>query len=864
MCPLFSQMKKLLLIDGHALAYRAFFAMPPLTNASGQSTQAVLGIANMIFRILKEENPSHMIVFFDLETPQFRLEVYPDYKAQRPEPPDDFLSQLPLIKEFFQALGVPIIEEPAFEADDCIATVTVQAKPLADQISILSGDMDMLQLVNEKTSVLASKKGISDLMCYNEEEVQKRFALKPEQLIDLKALVGDASDNIRGVPGLGEKGAVKLLQEWENVENLLANAEKLPPKSRENIAAFGEKILLNKTLVSLRTDAPVSFHWENCVVVPYQDNPAPLQDFLEKMGFKQLAKRLGLESHAPIETVEFDLINSDEKVQALIKKFHASKKASLAVKPDSSGMAVELENGARSVVAPEYSAAALRAFVSQAGSKEVIVYDWKAFRHFFLTENIPAPSWHVMDMLLIGWLCNSNQTNPSLSGLAIEHLKKPVPEIPDNPAGTLANSVSILSPLSRELNVKMQALGLERLYQEIEFPLVEALARMENRGAKIDLFYLHRISGEFKNELAQLEKDIHSAAGSVFNINSSKQLAKVLYEDLKLPSGKKIKTGYSTDVDELGRLQAHSPIAAKLLQYRELAKLLNTYIEVFPKIVNPKTGRIHTTYLQAGTSTGRLASKDPNLQNIPIRTAYGKQIRRAFVGGKPGWKILSADYSQIELRLLAHFSKDPTLVETFQKHEDIHTRTAREIFNVEEVTADMRRMAKVVNFGIIYGMTEYGLSQNLDMSTEDAQQYIKKYRERLPSVDAYIQASLEKAREEGVTRTLFGRLRPVPELLSGHAFRRQQAERIAINAPLQGSSADLIKLAMVQLEEKLKNNKFEGGMILQVHDELVFEVPEAQLDDLSRLVKETMENVIKLEVPLVVDLASGDNWADLE
>lgn len=856
-------MKKLLLVDGHALAYRAYYAMPPLSNSSGQSTQAVLGIANMIFRILKEEKPSHMIVFFDRETPQFRLDLYPEYKAQRPEPPSDFISQLPLIKEFFQALQVPVVEEAGFEADDGIATVTKRAEQEGFQVSILSGDLDMLQLVNEKTEVLAGKKGISDLTRYTVEEVKKRYALEPAQLIDLKALSGDSSDNIKGAPGLGPKSAAKLLQTWNTLENLLAHTDALTPKTRENIEAAKEKILNNKTLVTLRTDTPFSLTWENCAL-SYENNPDALRNFLERMEFNQLITRLGLQPQIEVKTVEFEFADTDEKAGSLLQKFQACDQAALALRLSESFLAIHLKDAGTWAIPPENTVNVMRELISQSQGKSVTVYDWKAFHHFFIKNNLPAPAWNVLDVSLAAWLCNSNNTNPVLSDLSREYLKQPLPDIKDNPAAAPANEAAILPELGAELNVKMQALGLESLYQKVELPLTEVLARMEHRGVKMDLFYLHRVSEEFKQELARLEKEIHAAAGAAFNINSSKQLAKVLYEDLKLPTGRKQKTGYSTDVDELERLQEHSPIAANLLQYRILAKLQNTYVDVFPKIVNPHTGRIHTTYLQTGTATGRFASKDPNLQNIPIRTLYGQKIRRAFIPGKPGWKLLSADYSQIELRLLAHFSKDPVLLETFQNHEDVHSRTAMEIFNVQkqDITSEMRRMAKIVNFGIIYGMTEYGLSQSLEMNKEEAQQYIKTYLERLPNVSAYIQASLETARQEGVTRTLFGRLRAVPELFNQNLFRRQQGERIAINAPLQGSSADLIKLAMIQLEEKLKIQQLEGQMLLQVHDELVFEVPESHLENFSRLVKETMENVVKLDVPLVVDLSSGDNWAD--
>lgn len=873
-------MKKLLLIDGHSLAYRAFYAMPRLSNSSGLPTQAILGVVNMILKILKEENPSHMIVCFDREVPSFRLEIHQEYKANREKPPDDFLSQLPWIKKFFGLLRIPVIEEAGFEADDCIATLVKQAEPLTFDISILSGDLDLLQLVSEQTQVLAGKGGAHALTRYTVEEVKKRYSLNPSQIADLKALVGDPSDNIRGVPGLGEKSAAKLLQTWGDLARLLTNTEKLSEKLRLRIENNHEKILLNKNLIALRTDVPISFQPEQCEVSPLgryvtepllplpldtPDAKEALQAFFEELEFNHLLKKLGLSRPVTAQSaVQFDFIESEEKIGELTGKFQQSEKINLLSQEHH--LAVGFGEGEIWVIAPHLVTTVLQVLVKLPPQKEATVYDWKAFYHIFKQADLPVPAWEVRDLLILGWLCNSAISNPSLTVLLREFGQPPVPESGGNLPAKLAAEISAMPSLALELNTRTQAMQLEKVYREIEFPLIPVLGDLEREGVTVDLQHLHRLSREFQEELSDLERKIYAEAGTVFNINSSRQLAQILYEKFRLPPGKKTKTGYSTNVEELERLQTHSPLADMLLQHREVSKLKNTYADVFPQLVNQKTGRLHTTYVQTGTATGRLSSKNPNLQNIPIRTPYGKKIRQAFVAGKEGWKMMSADYSQIELRLLAHFSQDPKLKEAFENQEDIHARTAAEVFGIprEEVTPELRRAAKSVNFGIVYGMTEHGLSQNLGMKKEEAREYIRNYFFRFPQVQEFIQSILESAREHGGTRTLLGRFRPIPELHTRSAYLRQEAERIAVNAPLQGSAADLIKLAMIRVHEKIKQRGWQAKMVTQVHDELVFEVSESEERELAKLVKKEMEQVFPLQVPLVADISTGKNWSQMQ
>lgn len=857
---------KLLLIDGHSLAYRAFYAMPPLSNSKGQTTQAILGVANMVFKILKEEKPTHLVVFFDRGIPAFRLDAYKEYKAGRPETPEDFQSQMPFIKEFFESMGVPVVEESGFEADDWIATTVHQAEPVATEILVLSGDLDLLQLVSEKTRVLVSKKGISNLTRYTPEEVDKRFSLKPSQLIDYKALAGDASDNIKGVAGLGEKGAIKLLTEYQSVDSILKNTEKLSPKIQNAVNASRDRILLNQDLVTLRKDAPFQFDPQKALL-PAEPLPS-LVEFLDKMEFKGLLSRLGVYSAADYEIPPYTLVDSDEKLRQMAEAFRKSKEAALLLRPPLSpfwkDQQLAVEAAGRWIVNSEFAKRALSELTKDKSEKEIFVYDWKSFHLFCLEEKIETLPWKIHDCLITGWLANSSRTDPSIPELAKSNLDVTLPEKLEKETDLLSSWVSVLIPLGRDLGIKLAAMGLEPIYSAVERPLVDVLAEMECKGVALDSAYLKALSSELRIELERFEKEIYETAGTAFNINSSRQLGQILFEKLKLPTGKKNKTGYSTNVEELERLSEHSPLPKLILQYRELAKLLNTYLDVFPELILDRTGRIHTTYVQTGSATGRLSSKDPNLQNIPIRTEYGKKIRKAFIAQKPDWKILAADYSQIELRLLAHFSKDPVLVESFKNNEDIHARTASEIFKVtpDEVTSDMRRMAKVVNFGLLYGMTEHGLSTGLKISREEAKEFIKRYFERFTSVGAYLENSLAEAKETGSTKTLLGRRRPVPELHSKNSFIRSGAERIAVNAPLQGTAADLIKLAMIRISERLKKEKRQAFMVMQVHDELVLEVPESELEAVADLVKHEMENAFHLEVPLTVDIVAGKNWAD--
>ncbi len=864
---------KLLLIDGHSLAYRAFYALPPLSTSSGTPTQAVLGVVNMTFKILEDEKPTSMMIFFDRAVPAFRLDLHPEYKATRKKPPDDFQIQIPLIERFFEILKVPVVADPGYEADDFIAAVVSQAEPEADQIIILSADLDLLQLVSSKTSVLASQKGTSQFIRYTPSEMESKFGVPPEKWVDLKSLVGDSSDNIQGVPGIGFKTAADLLRKTGGLENMFLKSESLSGKWKEKLLEYKEQILRNKELVTLHRDAPVQFNPEACLISPFSHNE--LNSFFQELEFKKLASKFKPASSVSLDTsaaIQFDFVSDQEKVKKMLELFRNNEQASCFLYPapspflKQSYLAVELPSKERFVVSPSLVPEALLQMFLFPEKKQIFTYCWKSFELAALQEKVKTPDWEVHDLLLTGWLVNPLHSDPSISSLAFQYLGKKIPEACEEggiPFFT-AHQVSVMRELALELKVKLQVYFLESLYKTIEVPLSRVLAEMELNGIYLDLPYLQTLSDEMKRFLAECEAQIYLEAGQLFNLNSTKQLAEILYEKLKLSKGRKIKTGYSTDSEELERLAEDYRIARLLLQYREVSKLQNTYVDVFPKLISPLTGRLHTTYVQTGASTGRLSSRDPNLQNIPVRGVFGKKIRKAVTAEKPGWKILSADYSQIELRLMAHFSKDPLLIEAFEKNEDIHLRTASEIFGVspEFVTPEMRHQAKSVNFGILYGMTEYGLSQNLGIGKEEAKDYIRKYFDRFKQVEEYLNASLESARESGLTRTLFGRIRQVPELYSRNQMARKQGERIGLNTPLQGSAADLIKLAMIRISEKLPPEN--AMMTMQVHDELVFELEESCESELASLIKQEMEQVVKLDVPLVVDMESGKNWSDVE
>jgi DNA polymerase I-like protein with 3'-5' exonuclease and polymerase domains len=713
--------KKLVLIDSNALIHRAFHALPALTTPKGELINAVYGFTTILFKVLKEVKPDYIACAFDYPSPTFRHKEYKEYKAHREKAPDELYDQIPKTQEVIKTLDIPIFEKKDYEADDLIASLAKKAKRSKVEVIIVTGDLDELQLVDKQTKVYTMRRGFSDTVFYNQKAVVEKFGIKPEQLVDYKALRGDPSDNIPGVAGIGEKTASSLIKKYQNLENLYQSLSQLPERTKNLLLIHKKEAFLSKKLVILVTDLPLLFNLKKCQVHTYDKNK--VIKLFERLGFRSLIKRLW-------------------------------------------------------------------------GGQE---------------------------------------------GGRTKNLTKIQP--------TLFNNIK------KNLN-KITASKIDRSLEPV-------LVKMQTKGILIDVRVLNKLSVKINKELRNLEKKIYYHIGHEFNINSPQQLANALFDDLHLPVIKKTKTGYSTDITVLQELVNTHPVIELILSYRELFKLKSTYLDALPKLVD-KDGRIHTTYNQ-DTSTGRLSSKNPNLQNIPVKSGLGQKIRKAFIAPK-GYKLLTADYSQIELRIIASLSRDQSMMEFFRKNGDIHTQTAAEIFNtkVNKVNKEMRRIAKTVNFGIIYGMGPHGLSQTLKITYEEADEYIKKYFTFYPGVSNYIKKVKQKAHKKGYVETVFGRRRYLPEIKSSYSRFQRAAERMAVNMPIQGTAADLIKLAMIQIDQELAKISKDSAMLLQVHDELIFEVPKVDIKKVAELVKNKMENVYQLKVLIKVDLSVGDNWGELK
>lgn len=758
---------KIYLIDGHSFAYRAFFALPPtIVTTDGQPTNALYGFVKMLFSIIIEEKkPDCIAVAFDLPAPTFRHKAYDQYKAQRPPSPEEFRSQVPLIKEFVRSLNIPIHEMEGYEADDVLGTLAVKAVAEGLDAVIVTGDKDALQLVAEHVHVLLPKKGVSEMKEYNISAVETQYeGLKPEQVVDMKALVGDKSDNIPGVPGIGQKTAVALLQEFKTLDALYENIDNIARESiKDKIRDNREVAFQSRMLSKIVTDVPLVFSLESCHTTDFEWGK--VLAFLKKYQLNSLVSKYqknishqdDLFSSQQVE-LQPEIIDQEKKLQARIKKY---------------------------LLNPE----------RQYKDEDITVED-----------------------------------------------------------------IASLAEYGRELKER----GLYDIYQNIELPLVSILSEMEKQGVRIDISFLAKMSKDLEQFIKGLELVIYHLAGEEFNINSPKQLSEIFFEKLKIPTIKKTKTGFSTDASVLEELAGEYDIASNILEYRQLAKLKSTYVDALPLLVDPKTGRIHTHFNQTATSTGRLSSSDPNLQNIPIRTEMGKKIRQAFLPSDDKSLLLSADYSQIELRILAHIANEEGLIKAFENNLDIHSATAAEVFGVklEDVTTAQRAQSKAVNFGIAYGMSARRLSQTVGLSYQEAQIFIDNYFAKYPGIKKYMDETIEFARQNGYVKTMLGRRRYFKEINSPNKRIVAAAERALINMPIQGTSADIIKMAMIKIASELKHQKFKAKMIIQVHDELVFDLPEQEAYDLECLVKEIMGNIYPLKVPLTVNVSTGKNWLE--
>jgi len=877
-------MPTLALLDGHSLAYRAFYALPTdLATPAGQVTNAVLGFTNMLVRLLREEKPDAIAVAWDVRGPNLRKEKYPEYKAQRESPPDLFASQLPLIGEVLDVLRIRQLTSPGYEADDVIATVTATAHADDWDVLVVTGDRDSFQLVADDVTVLYTRRGISDVIIASPQWIQEKYGVTPQQYRDYAALRGDSSDNLPGVPGVGEKTAARLISDYGSLEGIYEHVDEQTPRLRQNLEASREQVFLNRELMEMFPDVPIAEEPEGVTpeMLRLQEwDRDEVKAVFTGLAFRDVWERL----------TELGGFHAEEAAAREVEVITATSADQIAAAIGDEIVAVEPVwgvDGIEGVVVAVGSELAL--YVPEAHLGElvaavpanlgIVAHDAKPLLRAFIDAGEEPPVLG-FDTALAGYIINPGQRVPDLEDLAYRELGLAVaaPETADDPQasfdfdgsqgpdldamGRRAIAVrELVEPLRSQLEVRGEA----NLFAAIELPLVGILGRMESTGVLIDREFLEDFGRDLRDRLGRLETAIHEAAGGPFNVNSTLQLREILFDKLDLPVLKKTPKGVaSTDATVLGKLREEHPIVDDLLTYRELEKLRSTYVDALLPLIEPD-GRVRGRFNQMAAATGRLSQEQPNLQNIPVRSAEGRAIRQAFIAGD-GWQFLVADYSQIELRILAHLSGDTGLVDAFHKNLDIHAATAANVNGVaiDQVTSEQRRRAKMINFGLLYGMEAYGLAQRLEIGRAEAQEHIDVYFDRFPEVRDFMQGIVSAARESGYTTTILGRRRYLPELSSGNFRTRQAGERMALNAPIQGSAADIIKKAMVVLETELRRRRLGAEMLLQIHDELVLEVPEDEIDTVAELTKSVMEDIVELRVPLVVDEAVGKTLADVE
>jgi DNA polymerase-1 len=918
---------KLFLIDAYALIYRSYYAFikNPRINSKGMNTSAIFGFVNSLEDVLKRENPTHIAVGFDPAGPTFRHEVYEQYKAQREETPEAIRESVPIIKDIIKAYNIPIIEVPRYEADDVIATVAIQAEKEGFQVYMMTPDKDYGQLVSDHIFIYRPKYG-GGYETMGVKEVLEKFSIQSiDQVKDLLGLMGDSSDNIPGCPGVGEKTAVKLLEEFDSVENLLENTAKLKGALQKKIIENAEQIRFSKFLATIITDVPVTFDAQKCILE--KPDEKKLIDIYTTLEFRTFINKLKEEEKKPVKNTPtqgllfaefapegavapknstladlnstshtYFIADTEEKITQLSAFLSEQKKFTFDTETDGIdpltanlvGMSFAVkENEAwyTPVPADRKEAAKVVSLLSYPLQNTAIQkigqnikFDILVLRKYGV--RVAGP---LFDTMIAHYLLNPElrhgmdylaETYLNYKTIHIEELIGPkgkhqlsMRHVPLNQiAEYAAEDADVTLKLKNYFEPELKKQGIEPLFYDIEMPLIYVLAEMEEAGVTLDTEALRQSSEVLTKELIRLEKEIYELAGAEFNINSAKQVGEILFEKLKIEEkAKKTKTGsYSTSEDILEKLRIKHPIVGKLLEYRGVKKLLSTYIDALPELINPNTGKVHTSFNQTVTATGRLSSTNPNLQNIPIRDDMGREIRKAFIPENKDCLFFSADYSQIELRIMAHLSGDEHMIAAFRSGEDIHAATAAKIYGVSlnNVTKDMRRKAKTANFGIIYGISVFGLSERLNIPRAESKELIEGYFRTYPSVRTYMDKSIEEAKEKGFVETLFKRKRYLPDINSGNAIVRGYAERNAINAPIQGSAADIIKVAMVNIYNRFEKEQLKSKMILQVHDELNFNVWKDELDTVKKIVLEEMENVIKLQVPLIADYGEGNNWLE--
>lgn len=879
-------MNKLIVIDGNSIAFRAFYALPLLSNANGLHTNAVFGFTTMLLRLIDEEQPTHMMVAFDAGKATFRHEQFEAYKGGRAKTPPELSEQFPLIRELVDSMAISRYELDGYEADDIIGTLTRLADERQDtQVLVVSGDKDMLQLASPYVTVLLTRKGISEVDRFDPQHIQDVYGIAPLQIIDMKGLMGDSSDNIPGIPGVGEKTALKLLHEYGSVEGVLEHASELKGKLKEKVEEHRDDALKSKQLATIFREVPLEHGWDKLVYNGYDREAAA--ELFRRLEFRSLLDRLELPSGGAADDTQQRKLNvrllSADDIGELLELPDGPITMHVEIAGDNPHTAQVLGAGFCAADGLLYApldallseqAAPVRALLADAGRPKRL-YDGHKAEAALRWAGV-ALAGIEFDVLLAAYLLDPTESSHSLARLA---RKESLPDVPEDedvfgkgakfhiPGAEAvaelvcrkADAVCALEPILRE---RLKRYEMLELLVKLEQPLATVLTGMELRGIRVNTDALREYGEELAVKISGLEQRIYEHAGCEFNINSTKQLGEILFEKLGLPVWKKTKTGYSTDAEVLEKLEPYNEIIGLILHYRQLAKLQSTYIEGLLKEVKPDTGKIHTYYRQAIAATGRLSSQYPNLQNIPIRLEEGRKIRKVFTPEQDGWRIVAADYSQIELRVLAHISGDKRLIEAFINDMDIHTKTAMDVFGVDEsaVDAGMRRQAKAVNFGIVYGISDYGLSQNLSITRKEAAQFIEQYFEVFQGVRKFMTDVVEQARQDGYVTTLLQRRRYLPEINASNFNLRSFAERTAMNTPIQGTAADIIKLAMVRLAQRMQEEGVRSRLLLQVHDELVLESPQDEVERIGALVREVMEGALKLDVPLKVDVSDGADW----
>ena len=900
--------RRLMLIDGHALVHRSFHALPPLTvNKTGEPIGAVYGFASALLKSLEDLKPTHCIIAFDRPTPTFRHLLFEEYKAQRAKAPDELMVQFKRIRELVAAFGIPAYEMDGYEADDILGTLAIQATEQGIDALILTGDTDTVQLVSPRVTALLPRGMFRDTVLYDEKKVVERYGVTPAQIADFKGLKGDPTDNIPGVPGVGDKTASKLLQQFGSVDNLYCHLDEVgPPRLQALLREHEAQARQSVELARIVTDVPIKLDLKECERSSY-DREAVVALFRE-LEFSSLLERLpgappsgevddSLRTAQVVET-QYSAVTTEEDLNRVIDE--ARQAGFIAFDTETTS----LDTMQAQLVGISLSTEEGRAYYipvgHQSGEQLPLELVLEKLRPMFEDPAIGKAAHNAnYDLMVIGnyevrienlavdsmiaaFLLGEKALG--LKALAFERLgvemtpitaligtgwkQITMDKVDMNTASPYACADADMTlRLSRMLEKELREQGLWKLMAEVEMPLVPVLVRIQRHGVALDTDLLKAMSIELGERMAELEASIYDSVGHRFNINSSQQLGDVLFKELQLPHAKRTKSGFSTDASVLEGLKGIHPIAEYLLEYRQISKLKSTYIDALPSLVNPNTGRIHTTFNQTGAVTGRVSSNDPNLQNVPIRTELGGQVRNAFVAeGAPDWLLMAADYSQIDLRVLAHISQDAALMLAFQRGEDIHASTACQVFGVamDQVTPEMRRIAKIINFGIIYGISGFGLASRTELSQEEANAFIEGYFEKYPRVKEYMEVTKRQAREQGYVETVLGRRRYFPEIRSSNYQVRMAAERMAINMPIQGTSAEITKLAMIQIQQRMDQQAMHSKMLLQVHDELIFEVPKDELEDMASLSQEIMPKALELTVPLKVDVKTGINWGEME